>query len=97
MREVAARFDREHEPGRRPIHPGRDRLALREAVERVVYLDGVEEGRVMLEPAPLRKPLRVDTLPPVGVVPAGAADADRAHQSLVSARRCSMPTLTGVL
>ena len=55
----------------------RDRLRLGEPVEGGVDLDGVEQRRVVLEPAPRGQALRVHALAPVGVVPARAADADR--------------------
>ena len=67
--DVAAHLDREEKVGRRLLDPARDRRLQRQAVERVVDLDGVEEGRVLLEPAAHRETL-VDQIPPVRVVPA---------------------------
>src|SRR5215218_4118317 len=70
VREEATCLDSEQESWRRPFHPAGDGRARGQTVEGVVDLDGVEERRVMLEPAALGKALRIDTLAPVGVVPA---------------------------
>src|SRR5581483_11334943 len=89
VRDVAGQLHREEEAlGRRTL-PRRDALALREPVERVVDLDGVEAAHVQLEPLARRAP-RVEGHLPARVVPAGAAYADNAfaiwrHSSVVPA------------
>src|SRR5205807_349361 len=82
-RQISARLEREHELLGRLSQPLGDGLLRREAVEGRVDLDGVEERRVVLEPATWRHTLRIHALAPVAVVPSGAADADgtgRAHR-----------------
>src|SRR5215212_4080178 len=85
VREELARLGGEHELQRRLLQPGGDRLRLGEPVERGVDLDGVEERRVVLEPAARRHALGIHAATPVGVVPPGAADADLAHGSRMPA------------
>src|SRR5205823_13388126 len=92
VREVAARLDREREAVRGLLDPARHGGALREAVERRVDLDGVEERRVVLEPAARRQAARIDQLAPVRVVPSGAADPDSACAS--SRHRSGVPAAT---
>ena len=75
----AAPLHREREPARRHVPPALDRLRRREPVERGVQLDGVEQLRVPLEPAPLREPLRVEEAAPVPVHVAARPDADPRH------------------
>src|SRR3569833_2777597 len=78
VRDVAADLDREEKVVRRLLRPARDRLAAWEAIERRVDLDRVEVLRVEAQPRAGREPRRVeDAVPPVGVVPAGAADPQR--------------------
>src|SRR6266850_2405497 len=75
VRDVPADLDREREAGRRLFDPARDDLRFRQAVERHVDLDGVEELRVVAEPVARRAARWVeDAVSPVVVVPAGAAD-----------------------
>src|SRR3954469_1663153 len=74
--QVAARLEREHESGRRLLHPPRDRVARGQAVEGRVDLDGVEDLGVAGEPARLAHALRVEDPAPRAVLPAAAADAD---------------------
>src|SRR5436190_8566001 len=84
--EVPARLDGEDEPRRAPVDPALNRLDSRQAVERCVDLDRVEEACVVLEPAARRQPRRVeDAVSPVVVVPAGAADADFRHAPIAAA------------
>src|SRR6266540_6171869 len=92
VRQIPAGLDREHEALRRLLDPARDRIALRQPVERVVHLDGVEERRVVLEPPRLGQALWIDDLPPVGIVPARAADPDRfrRQRSARAARRAQV-------
>src|SRR5581483_1210834 len=88
VREVARRLDREQETGRRGALPVRDGRAVRQAVEGVVHLDGVEVLRVVLEPEACGQ-TAVELLLPARVVPAGAAYADSASASVV--HRASVP------
>src|SRR3954454_11238762 len=104
--EVAARLEREHEPGRRLLHPPRDRVARGEAVEGRVDLDGVEDLGVAREPARLAHALRIEDAAPRAVLPAAAADAhglrrgrgrgrgrSRRHSASPSARASSCSVL----
>src|SRR6187551_2821846 len=77
MGQIAARLDGEHEARRSLLHPaGYGRMGW-EPVERGVHFDRVEQRGVVLEPAAGGKPLWIDALAPVRVVPARAADPDR--------------------
>src|SRR3954464_3263016 len=73
--EVAARLEREHEAGRRLLHPPRDGVARGEAVEGRVDLDGVEDLGVAREPARLAHALRIEDAAPRAGMPAAAAEA----------------------
>src|ERR687898_209012 len=84
--DVAAHLHGEEELWRRCLHPAAHGRLPREPVEGVVDLDGVEERRVVLEPAPRREALRGDALTPVRVVPPRAPDADLAHLALLGRR-----------
>src|SRR5581483_6064010 len=66
--------------GRRSL-PGGHACLLRQPVERVVHLDGVEVARVQLEPL-TRWTATVERLPPARIVPARAAYADNASAIL---------------
>src|SRR5207247_5446138 len=77
VRDVAAHLDREDEVHRRLRDPAGDGTRARQAVERAVQLDGVEELRVVAQPPRRWAALGIeDAVPPVGVVPARAADAN---------------------
>src|SRR5581483_1836303 len=89
---VPARLDAEEKARRALLDPARDRLHRRQAIEGVVDLDGVEQGRVVPEPPDGRQPLRVDDLAPVLVVPARAAYADNA--AAICAHSSSVPAAT---
>src|SRR5262249_35292586 len=67
----------------------------RQAVERVVELDGVEELCVVGQPARRRTALWVeDAVPPVGVVPARAADPDYVSAVAISRHNSVFPAAT---
>ncbi len=74
--EVAAHLHRHAEIRRGPRPPGGERVPLGQPVEGVVDLDGGEPGGEVLQPEPLRQTLRVETTPPVPVLPAGRAHHD---------------------
>src|SRR5581483_9546114 len=89
VREVARHLDREGKAVGHGALPRRNGVDLRQPVEGVVHLDGVEEAGVVLEPG-VRGPPLVERLLPARVVPAGAAYADSAsaiwrHRSCVPA------------
>src|SRR4051795_3814016 len=85
MRQVATRLDREQEPRRGLLHPCFDGLATGQPVEGRVDLDRVEGLRVVLQPAALGQPLRVERAAPVAIAPTRAADPDRPHLRRASA------------
>src|SRR5205807_784784 len=79
MGQVAARLEREQEVLGCLLDPAGHRVRAGQAVEGGIDLDGVEERRVVLEPAARRQPLRVYAAAPVVVVPARAADVNGLH------------------
>src|SRR5262249_15901814 len=101
VRQVARRLHGEEEAGRALLDPVGDRRAARQPVEGRVHLDGVEALRVEAGPLPLGQPGRVENrVPPVGVVPPGAADPDRpsCHARTVTRKiggSCPVLGLTG--
>ena len=81
MGEVAADLHGEDEVGRRFFDPPRDHLNAREPVEGGVDLDRPEPVGVVREPLRCWQAGRVENaVPPVLVVPAGAADFGRARK-----------------
>src|SRR5919197_1365885 len=92
LRQIAAHLDRENEVVRRLLHPARDGRRARQTVEGRVDLDRVEVTRVEREPVPRREARWVEhAVPPVGVVPAGAADPQPASASARRRHSCSVP------
>src|SRR5688500_16910200 len=73
MSDVAACFDRKLKPRRRGVAPALEHLRGRQAIERVVQLDGPELGPVVGQLLPRRKARRIEKpLSPVAVhVPRG--------------------------
>src|SRR5665647_3414885 len=82
VREVPRSLDREEEARRRDALPVGDGVAAGQPVEGAVDLDRVEVPRVVLEPR-ARREAAVELVLPAGVVPAGAAYADRAAATCV--------------
>src|SRR4051812_23051002 len=74
VRQVATGLDGEDETRRALLHPALDRRGGGQPVEGVVDLDRVEALGVVREPPALRQALGIETLAPVRVGPAGAAD-----------------------
>jgi len=66
---VAARLGGEDEVRRSLLDPARDGLARGEPVEGRIDLDGVENLRVVLEPASLAKALGIEPAAPAVVLP----------------------------
>src|SRR5215210_2831322 len=84
VRQVPARLHREQEIRRALDDPPLDRRDARKPIEGRVDLDAVEQGRVVSEPPAGGQLSRVDALPPMRIVPARAADADRLHATRAS-------------
>src|SRR5581483_2605252 len=74
VREVAAGFHRVHEPWRCAPRPRRERRRVRQAIERVVDLDGIEPLRVILEPLRGGEPGGIEIASPVLILPPRTAD-----------------------
>src|SRR4051794_580006 len=80
VRDVAAHLHREQESRRADLYPVRYHFAARPPVEGRVHLDRVEMPRVVVEPLARRAARWIeDAVPPVVVVPPGAADSNRSQ------------------
>jgi hypothetical protein len=80
--EVAAGLDRHHEVGRGAVRPALEGRRLGQPVEGVVGLDGGEPVGVVLQPAGLGEPVRVEPAAPVPVLPARRPD-QHGHRALL--------------
>src|SRR3954447_19697613 len=80
MRTERAELQRVDEPWRRLRAPRVRGRRWRQSVEGVVELDGVEQRRVVLEPALRRHAGRIDHAAPVLVHPSRATDACFSHR-----------------
>src|SRR5487761_1246028 len=84
--DIPGELEGKEEPRRHTLPPLGEDILGGEAVEGVVDLHASEGRRVVLEPQPLRQPLRVDAAPPVAVLPPGGADPD-GHGALAWTRQ----------
>src|SRR5215470_8304369 len=74
--DIARAFDREHEVLLRLATPARVVLGTLQGMERAVDLERIEHARRVLELAPARQALGIETAAPGRVAPPGKADAD---------------------
>ena len=75
VRPEHAELDCVDEPVGRVVGPALDRFRCRKSVERVVQFDGVEQRCVVLEPATLWEPFRIDHATPIAITPPRTSDS----------------------
>src|SRR3954470_4619399 len=74
MRDPSRRFQRKDERLRRPSGPAREQRFSRDAVERVIDLDGVEPLGIIRKHLAGRELLRIKRSSPLGIVVTGRSD-----------------------